>query len=60
MYDLLNSFIVFINLLFDFKIIGNVSVYHIFLFFVIIGGIFLLINKLLGGKEEKWYDRKIL
>lgn len=53
MYDLLNSFVVFINLLFDFKIIGNVSVYHIFLFFVIIGGIFLLINKLLGGKEGK-------
>ena len=51
MTDVLNSFGIFIEQLLSFKIIGNIEVNHFLLFFLIIGGIFLLIRVLMEGRK---------
>lgn len=49
--QLINSFILFINNFFNIKIYGNITIYHILAFLLIISGSFTLIKKLLEGRK---------
>lgn len=49
--NMLNSFINFINSLFSFKIYGNISVYDVFMFIIIISGVFTLLRILMERRK---------
>lgn len=49
--NMLNSFINFINNLFSFKIYGNITIYDIFMFIIIISGVFTLLRILMERRN---------